>query len=56
MDMVAEKNSGVDHDFMKDPIQTYIDGDWVKAKGTTLGADNGIGIAAAPGSACRRLY
>ncbi len=47
MDMVAEKNSGVDHDFMKDPIQTYIDGDWVKAKGTTLGADNGIGIAAA---------
>ncbi len=47
MDMVAEKNSGVDHDFMKDPIQTYIDGDWVKAKGTTLGADNGIGMAAA---------
>lgn len=47
MDMVAEKNSGVDHDFMKDPIQTYIDGDWVKARGTTLGADNGIGIAAA---------
>lgn len=47
MDMVAEKNSGVDHDFMKDPIQTYIDGDWVKAKGTTLGADNGIGIAVA---------
>lgn len=47
MDMVAEKNSGVEHDFMKDPIQTYIDGDWVKAKGTTLGADNGIGMAAA---------
>ena len=47
MDMVAEKNSGVDHDFMKDPIKTYVDGDWVKAKGTTLGADNGIGIAAA---------
>lgn len=47
MDMVAEKNSGVDHDFMKDPIKTYIDGDWVKAKGTTLGADNGIGMAAA---------
>ena len=47
MDMVAEKNSDVDHDFMKDPIQTYIDGDWVKAKGTTLGADNGIGMAAA---------
>ncbi|MCH5227421.1 MAG: aminoacyl-histidine dipeptidase [Muribaculaceae bacterium] len=47
MDMVAEKNSDVEHDFSKDPIQTYIDGDWVKAKGTTLGADNGIGMAAA---------
>lgn len=46
MDMVAEKNNDVQHDFMKDPIQTYIDGDWVKAKGTTLGADNGIGMAA----------
>lgn len=47
MDMVAEKNSDIAHDFMKDPIQTYIDGDWVKARGTTLGADNGIGMAAA---------
>lgn len=47
MDMVCEKNSGVDHDFMKDPIDTYVDGEWVKARGTTLGADNGIGIAAA---------
>ncbi len=47
MDMVAEKNSGVEHDFLKDPIDTYVDGDWVKARGTTLGADNGIGIAAA---------
>lgn len=47
MDMVAEKNSDVQHDFLKDAIQTYIDGDWVKAKGTTLGADNGIGMAAA---------
>ena len=47
MDMVAEKNGDVNHDFLKDPIQTYIDGDWVKAKGTTLGADNGIGMAAA---------
>lgn len=47
MDMVAEKNSGVEHDFLKDPIETYVDGDWVKARGTTLGADNGIGIAAA---------
>ncbi|MCH5238756.1 MAG: aminoacyl-histidine dipeptidase [Muribaculaceae bacterium] len=47
MDMVAEKNSDVEHDFLKDPIETFIDGDWVKAKGTTLGADNGIGMAAA---------
>ena len=47
MDMVAEKNSDVDHDFMKDPISTYIDGDWVKARGTTICADNGIGMAAA---------
>lgn len=47
MDMVAEKNSDVDHDFLNDPIETYIDGEWVKAKGTTLGADNGIGMAAA---------
>ena len=47
MDMVCEKNGDVEHDFMNDPIQTYIDGDWLKAKGTTLGADNGIGIAMA---------
>ncbi|MDE7413119.1 MAG: aminoacyl-histidine dipeptidase [Muribaculaceae bacterium] len=47
MDMVAEKNSDVQHDFMKDPIDTYVDGDWVRARGTTLGADNGIGVAAA---------
>lgn len=47
MDMVAEKNNDVDHDFMNDPIDTYIDGEWVKARGTTLGADNGIGVAAA---------
>lgn len=46
MDMVCEKNSDVEHDFTKDPIETYIDGDWVKARGTTLGADNGIGMAA----------
>ena len=45
MDMVAEKNNDVEHDFLKDPIQTYIDGEWVKAKGTTLGADDGIGCA-----------
>ena len=47
MDMVCEKNSDVQHDFDKDPIQPYIDGEWVKAKGTTLGADDGIGMAAA---------
>ena len=47
MDMVCEKNSDTVHDFMTDPIQTYIDGEWLKAKGTTLGADNGIGIAMA---------
>ncbi len=46
MDMVCEKNSNISHDFNSDKIQAYIDGDWVKAKGTTLGADNGIGIAA----------
>jgi dipeptidase D len=46
VDMVCEKNSDVEHDFDNDPIQTVIDGDWVKAKGTTLGADNGIGVAA----------
>jgi len=46
IDMVCESNRGVEHDFDNDPIQPYIDGDWVKAKGTTLGADNGIGVAA----------
>jgi len=45
VDMVCEKNGDVTHNFDTDPIQTYIDGDWVKAKGTTLGADNGIGIS-----------
>ncbi len=45
IDMVCEKNRGVDFDFDNDAIQTWIDGDWVKAKGTTLGADNGIGLA-----------
>ena len=47
MDMVAEKDGNVNHDFLKDPIQTYIDGEWLKAKGTTLGADDGIGISMA---------
>ncbi|MCC8187452.1 MAG: aminoacyl-histidine dipeptidase [Bacteroides sp.] len=46
MDMVPQKNNDTVHDFMKDPIETYIDGDWVKARGTTLGADNGLGVAA----------
>jgi dipeptidase D len=45
MDMVGEKNSDIDFDFMKDAIQTEMDGDWLTAKGTTLGADNGIGLA-----------
>jgi len=47
IDMVCEKNRDVEHDFDNDPIEPYIDGDWVKAKGTTLGADNGIGAATA---------
>lgn len=45
-DMVCEKNASTNHDFDKDPIQPVIDGEWIKAKGTTLGADDGIGIAA----------
>ncbi len=45
LDMVCEKDSTSKHNFETDPIQTVIDGDWVKAMGTTLGADNGIGIA-----------
>ncbi|MDE6171609.1 aminoacyl-histidine dipeptidase [uncultured Bacteroides sp.] len=46
MDMVPQKNNDTVHDFTKDPIETYVDGDWLKAKGTTLGADNGLGVAA----------
>ncbi len=46
MDMVCDKRPDVVHDFTKDPIQTFVDGEWLKAKGTTLGADNGIGVAA----------
>ncbi len=45
MDMVCEKNGNVRHDFMKDPLQLRVDGDWVTAEGTTLGADNGMAIA-----------
>lgn len=45
MDMVPQKLAASSHDFENDPIQTYIDGEWVKAKGTTLGADDGMGVA-----------
>ncbi|MBZ4657876.1 MAG: pepD1 [Methermicoccus sp.] len=45
LDMVPQKNSDIKHDFTKDPIETYVDGDKVKARSTTLGADNGIGVA-----------
>lgn len=47
LDMVPQKNSDKEHDFLKDPIKPLIDGEWVTADGTTLGADNGIGVAAA---------
>lgn len=47
VDMVPQKNNDTVHDFEKDPIQPRIDGEWVKATGTTLGADNGIGASAA---------
>ncbi len=47
LDMVCEKNADVEHDFMTQGIEVEVDGDWVRARGTTLGADNGIGLAAA---------
>jgi dipeptidase D len=47
LDMVPQKNSDKIHDFEKDPIEAYVDGDWVTANGTTLGADNGIGVSSA---------
>lgn len=47
MDMVPQKNGNVVFDFVKDPIKAYVDGEWVTAEGTTLGADNGIGVATA---------
>jgi dipeptidase D len=47
MDMVCEKNSDKKHDFEKDPIEPVIKGEWLHANGTTLGADDGIGVAAA---------
>jgi len=47
LDMVCEKNEGTPHNFDTDPIKIRRDGDWLKAEGTTLGADNGVGVAAA---------
>ena len=46
LDMVTQKNNDVNHDFETEGIKMYVDGDWVRAKGTTLGADNGLGVAA----------
>jgi dipeptidase D len=46
IDMVPQKNSDKKHDFENDPIESIVDGEWVRANGTTLGADNGIGVAA----------
>ncbi|HPE68037.1 MAG TPA: aminoacyl-histidine dipeptidase [Thermotogota bacterium] len=45
MDMVCEKNQDVDHDFEKDPLQLEVEGEWLRAKGTTLGGDDGIAVA-----------
>lgn len=47
LDMVPQKNNDTEHDFTKDPIRPYVNGEWVTAEGTTLGADNGIGMASA---------
>lgn len=47
LDMVCEKNEGTVHDFDADPIRVIRDGDWLRAEGTTLGSDNGVGVAAA---------
>lgn len=47
LDMVPQKNEDTAHDFLNDPLKPFVDGEWVKAEGTTLGADNGIGVAAA---------
>ena len=47
LDMVPQKSSDKKHDFEKDPIEAVIDGEWVRANGTTLGSDNGIGVSAA---------
>ena len=45
IDMVCEQNNDVQHDFLNDPLETIVEGEWMHAKGTTLGADNGIGVA-----------
>jgi dipeptidase D len=45
LDMVPQKNENIIHDFLSDPIKPYIDGDWLRAQNTTLGADNGIGVS-----------
>ena len=45
-DMVGEKNADTEHDFLRDPLRLYLDGDLIRAKGTTLGADNGVAVAA----------
>ena len=47
MDMVPQKTADTKHDFLKDPIETVVEGEWLTAKGTTLGADNGLGVALA---------
>jgi len=47
LDMVPQKNSDTRHDFERDPIEPFVEGGWVRARGTTLGADNGMGVAAA---------
>ncbi|WP_445364984.1 aminoacyl-histidine dipeptidase [Microbulbifer sp. ANSA001] len=46
VDMVPQKNADTEHDFLTDPIKPHVDGEWITAEGTTLGADNGIGVAA----------
>ena len=48
LDMVHQKNNDTNFDFATQGIQSYVDGGWVKARGTTLGADNGIGVASMP--------
>ena len=52
MDMVPQKNADTEHNFVTDPIDAYVDGEWVTARGTTLGADNGIGLAASLAVIC----